>query len=82
MLIDRCDLISAAIFAFRFVIEEFTVVRYVLYSTMSSLLDTFIVNHPCDVWRWFADNLNIEVERFVFAHGYIAQVSSVDLWRY
>lgn len=81
MLINGCDLISTAILAFRFVVEELAIVRHILYSAVCGLLDALIVNHPRDVWRWFADNLDIEVERFIFAHGNIAQVSSVDLRR-
>lgn len=81
MLIDGCDLISAAVLTFGLVVEELAIVRHILYSAVRGLLDALIVDHPRDVWRWFADNLDIEMERFVLAHGNIAQVSSVDLRR-
>jgi len=72
MLINCCDLISTAIFTFRFVVKEFAVVRHVLYSAMRSLLNTPIIDHPCNIWWWFADDLDIKVERFVFTHSYVA----------
>lgn len=79
MLIDCCNFVSAAVLAFGLIVEELAIVRHILYSAVRGLLDALIVDHPCDVWRWFADNLNIEVECFVFAHGYITQIASIDL---
>lgn len=81
MLIDCCNLVSTAVLAFGLVVEELTVVRHILYSTVRGLLNALVVDHPCDVWRWLADNLDVEVERFVLTHGYVTQVSSVDLRR-
>lgn len=79
MLIDRSDLVSAAILALGLVVEEFAVIRYILYSAMSGLLNTLVVDHPRNVWRRFADDLHVEVECLVLAHSYVAQISSVDL---
>lgn len=71
MLIDRCDLISTGILAFGFVVEEFAIVRYILYSTVRGLLNALVVDYPCDVrWR-FANDFHVKVERFVLAHSYV-----------
>lgn len=79
-LIDRRDLVSAAVFAFRLVVKELAVIGYILYSAMCSLLNALVVDYPCNIWRWLADDLNIEVERFVLTHSYVTQISSINLW--
>lgn len=79
MLIDRRDFVSATILAFRLVVEKFAIVRYILYPAVCGLLNTFVVDHPRNVrWR-LTDDFHVKVECLVFAHSYVAQVSSVDL---
>lgn len=79
MLIDRRDLVSAAVLALGLVVEEFAVVRNILYPAVRGLLNTLVVDHPRDVWRRLADDLHVEVERLVLAYGYVAQISPIDL---
>lgn len=71
MLIDRCNLVSAAILALGLIIEEFAVVGYVLYPAVCGLLNALVVDHPCDVWRRLADDLDVKVKRFVLTHCYV-----------
>lgn len=70
--------VCTRVFAFRSVVKEFTVVWNVFYSPMTRFGNAFAVQSPGDVWRRFAYNFYVEVERLSFVDGYVSEIATVD----